>query len=88
MAAGTHPIDDELAVFEQVKKFPGLSPASNVMVGAASAMPAVPHPITILNRANKSCRMFIKAFLCGLVLCEQQLFTQDLRFHEFYFLWT
>src|SRR5262245_61539849 len=62
MDEGTHPIDAEVPVFEQVKKFPGLSPASNETVGGAAAWatPAVPHPTSILNIANKSCRIFIK----------------------------
>jgi hypothetical protein len=67
MDAGTHPSDFELAVFEQVKKFPGLSPASNETTGvldggpggAAWAMPNVPHPTSILSAATKRCRVFI-----------------------------
>lgn len=69
MDAGTHPIDFELAVFEQVKKFPGLSPASNETVGAeveregagraASTTQVVPTPTSILSVINKRCRIFI-----------------------------
>src|SRR5262245_21164677 len=68
MDPGTHPIDFELPVFVHVKKFPGLFPASNETTGvaltdwpggAAGAPPNVPHPTSILNIANKSCRIFI-----------------------------